>query len=186
MPNAFFSPTNKVTGGALFGTWNSKEGNVYLKLLRQVANNADKKGNFDGKNPINLKLSQDEAADFIRVVRTKAKASFYHKFNDDVTSGSFSYYELDSTDKEGKPTKRAGYGLSVKKGEQEIKVGFTLGSAERFSLFLQNALTHIMDAEYAADKKEYLERQKNKKDAPAQEEPPKTEDSTQLVDQDSW
>lgn len=146
----------------MFATFNSKEGNIYLRLLKQIANNQSKKDNFDGKNPINLKLSQDEAADFIRVVRTKSKASFYHKFNEDVTSGSFSYYELDSTDKEGKPIKRSGYGLSVKKNNVEIKVGFTLGSAERFSLFLANALTHIFDAEYSLDQKEYKDRQKLK------------------------
>mgnify|MGYP001604109793 CR=1 FL=1 len=170
MSNNYFSPTPKISGGALFATFNSKEGNIYWRLLKQIANNQNKKGNFDGANPINVKLSQDEAADVIRAVRTNSTSSFYHKFDDNVTTGKFSYYELDGQDKEGKPTKRKGFGLTVKKGEKEVKIGFTLASAERLSLFLQNALTHIMDAEYAEDIKQAKEYAAKKKDSP-QESP---------------
>ncbi len=131
MPNQFYSPNAKLTGGALFASFNSKDGNVYLKLLKQIANNPDKKGNFDGKNPLNIKLGQDEIAD-----------------------------------KDNFPAK-SGFGLSVNKtqGEvkTEVKVGFTLASAERFSLYLQNALVHIFDAEYSQDlkdAKEYADKKK--------------------------
>jgi len=162
MPNAFYSPTNKVNGGALFASWNSKEGSVYFRVLKQIANNPDKKGNFDGKNPLNIKLSQDEAADFVRAVRTNGESKFYHKFDSAVTTGSFKHYVIPA--KDTFPA-RSGFGFSVKKTqdgkETEIKVGFTLASAERLSLFLQNALVHIFDAEYSQDlkdNKEYAEK----------------------------
>lgn len=172
MPNTYFSPTAKVTGGALFATFNSKEGSIYFKLIKQIANNADKKGNFDGKNPLNLKLTQDEAADIIRAIRERGEAKFYHTFKETKTVGSFRHYEIDR----GAEGKKTGFGLSVKKteGDQslEIKVGFNPGSAERLSLFLQNALVHCFDAEYSQDlkdAKEYADK-KAAKPAAAKEE----------------
>jgi hypothetical protein len=172
MGNNYFSPNSKVSGGAMFATFNSKEGHVYLKMLKQVANNPDKKGNFDGKNPLHIKLSQDEAADIIRAVRINGEAKFYHKFDQTVTSGTFKHYTIAATDKF---PARSGYGLSVKRTvggkETEIKVGFTPGSAERFSLFLNNALVHIFDAEYSQDLKDYKESQAKKVAATPKEEP---------------
>lgn len=185
MPNSYYSPNAKITGGALFASFNSKDGSVYLKLLKQIANNPDKKGNFDGQNPIHVKLSQDEIADIIRVVRTSSQSSFFHKFKDDTTTGRFNYYEIDGKDKEGKPTKRKGFGLSVKKNDVEIKVNFGLGSAERLSLFLQNSLTHIFNAEYSQDlkeAKEYRDKQ-DKKPTATEQESPQTENGP---DNDGW
>lgn len=162
MPNQYYSPNQKISGGALFASFNSKDAAIYFKLLRQIANNNDKKGNFDGKNPLNIKLSQDEAADIIRAIRTKGESKFFHKFNEDSTSGTFKYYTIKATE-EGKAD-REGFGLSVKRtgsNNQEVKIGFTLGSAERLSIFLNNALVHIMDAEYAQDikdAKEYMDK----------------------------
>lgn len=168
MPNSFYSPNSKITGGAAFFSFNSKDGCVYAKLLKQVANNPDKKGNFDGSNPINIKLGQDEIADIIRAVRTNAESKFYHQFNETVTSGSFVHYTIPNST----PTK-SGFGLSVKKTqdgkELQIKVGFTLASAERLSLFLKNALTHIFDAEYSQDLKDAKEYQEKKKSIKAPE-----------------
>ncbi len=163
MPNQYYSPNGKITGGALFASFNSKEGSVYLKLLKQIANNPDKKGNFDGKNPINIKLGQDEAADMIRAVRVNGESKFFHQFKETKTTGNFKFYTCPA--KDNLPA-RSGFGLSVKKtvGEvtTEIKVGFTLGSAERFSLFLQNALVHTFNAEYSQDLKNAKEFSKNK------------------------
>lgn len=157
LPNQYYSPNSRINGGALFASFNSKDGSVYFKVLKQIANNPDKKNNFDGKNPINVKLSQDEAADIIRAIRTNSSCNFFHKFNDVVTTLKFTYYET-----EGNPPRR-GFGATIKKDDTEVKIGFTLGSAERLSLFLQNALVHIFDAEYSQDLKEAKEyREKNK------------------------
>jgi hypothetical protein len=175
MGNNYFSPNAKISGGAMFATFNSKEGHVYLKLLKQIANNPDKKGNFDGKNPLHIKLSQDEAADIVRAVRTNGESKFYHKFDQTVTSGTLKHYTIAAVDKF---PARSGFGLSVKRTvggkETEIKVGFTLGSAERFSLFLKNALVHIFDAEYSQDLKDFKESQAKKAAAAPKEEQKET------------
>jgi len=164
MSNNFFSPNQKINGGAMFASWNSKDGSVYFKILKQIALNEDKRGNFDGKNPIFVKLTQDEAAGFIRAVNNNSNMSFYHTFDNDVTTGSFKYYEVDAKDKNGKIFKKYGFGLTIKRNDNEIKVGFTLDSAQRLSLFLQNALRHIFDAEYAQDIKDAQEYSKKKKE----------------------
>jgi len=176
MPNQYYSSNSKITGGAMFASFNSKDGCVYIKLLKQIANNPSKVGNFDGKNPLNIKLGQDEVADIIRAVRTNGESKFYHKFDQTVTSGAFKYYTIKSTEP-GKPD-RQGFGISVKRtGEtsQEVKVGFTLGSAERFSLWLQNALVHIFDAEYSQDLKNYKDSQDKKKPAKSAKSSPQQE-----------
>ena len=164
MSNNYFSPNQKITGGAAFFSFNSKEGSVYIKLLKQIAMNADKKGNFDGGNPINIKLGQDEIADIIRAVRQNGESKFFHSFNETKTSGSFKFYTIPA--KDSFPAK-SGFGLSVKKSQNgneiEIKVGFTLASAERLSLYLKNALTHIFDAEYSQDIKDAKEYQDKKR-----------------------
>ena len=94
MPSTYFANNNKITGGAMFASFNSKDGAIFIKMLKQIANNANKKNNFDGKNPLNIKLSQDEAADFIRAVRMNGESKFYHKFNADTSSGTFKYYTI--------------------------------------------------------------------------------------------
>lgn len=173
MSNNFFSPNQKISGGAAFFSFNSKDGCVYLKLLKQIANNANKLNNFDGKNPLNIKLSQDEAADIIRTIRTRGKSKFYHVFDNKKTSGSFNYYEI-APSKEGDEPK-TGFGLTVKKisdeNTLEIKVGFTPASAERLRLFLENALNHIFDQEHRDDIKRAEEFRANKstKESPPQE-----------------
>lgn len=165
MSNNYFSPNQKITGGAAFFSFNSKEGFVFVKLLKQIANNPSKKENFDGANPVNIKLGQDEIADLVRTIRQNGESKFYHSFQETKTSGSFKFYTTPS--KDSFPAK-SGFGLSVKKSKEgkdtEIKVGFTLASAERLSLYLQNALVHIFDAEYSQDlkdAKEYLEKKKS-------------------------
>lgn len=168
MANSFFSPKTNLNGGALFASFNSKDGSIFFKILKQVANNPDKKNNFDGKNPINFKLSQDEAADIIRSVRTTSACSFYHKFKEDVTTANFKYYSVQGQN--GQPNK-SGYGLTVKKNDIEVKIGFTLGSAERLSLFLVNALNHIYDQEHRDDMKAAEEYRKKEDTTPPKQIP---------------
>jgi len=176
-----FSPNNKVTGGAAFFSFNSKDGSVFVKLIRQIANNANKQGNFDGNNPINVKLTEDEVGDIIRAVRVNGRSSFYHTFGEDKTTGSFSHWDMVVKGKDGKDVKKEGFGLTVNKNGTEIKVGFSLGAAERLSEFLKFALTHIFSADYAADKKkseEYLK----KKNETAAKQPAKKKESEPVVE----
>ncbi len=188
MPSAFFSPNNKITGGALFASFNSKDANIYFGVFPQIANNESKKDNFDFKAGINVKFSQDEAGDIIQAVRNKSIASYYHNFEGDVTKGSFKYFNAPS--KDPKFPDKVGFGFSVDKNGKQIKVAFTLGSAERLSHYLSFALEHINSAIYSVDvakNKEYTKTKAANETKPAAEKPasePKPVPSEDPVDND--
>lgn len=177
MPASFFSPTSKNTGSALYVSFNSKEGNVFLKFVKQTSwDDKTKRGSFKDGKWLNFKLSQDETADLLRAIRNSGECSFYHTFEGNSTTGSFRYYEVE---RDGK--KKSGFGLTVKKDSDEFKVGFTLGSAERLSEYLKFALDHIFSADYAADKKQSEEYAKNK-EAKSKENPKSETKSTPTPD----
>ena len=160
----YYSPNAKGTGAALFMSFASKDGAVYCKFVKQTSWDAQRrKGTFKDGKVLNFKLSQDEAGALIEAVRNKARTDFFHQFDNENTTGSFSYYRIEP--KTPKDKVKEGFGFSVKRGEDEYKVGFTLGAAERFMEFLKFALNHIFSAEYAARKKRDEEYFKAKEDA---------------------
>jgi hypothetical protein len=169
----FYSPKADQSGAALFVTFNSKEGSVYCKFLQQTSWNAQtKKGGFQGGQIINFKLSQDETGAIIESVRNKNQTSFYHQFDGGATTGSFSYYRIEP--KTSKDKVREGFGFKVKKGDLELKVGFTLGSAERLMEFLKFSLDHVFSAEYSVEKKkneEYLKKKEQETKAKPAKKP---------------
>lgn len=191
MASIYFAGNKTNTGGALFVTFNSKEQAVYYRFVKQTAwNEQTTKASFSGGATINLKLSADEAADVIHAVAGHTSCKFYHQFNGENTIGGFSYWEKEYTGKDGKPGKSQGFGLSVKKGEIQIKIGFSLGAAERLSQYLRFALDHMHSAIYAQDKKEaeeYLKKKDaaNKPKVVAKKEPPKevVDDAEPVVDE---
>lgn len=159
MSATFFSPTSKMTGSALFVSFNSKDASIFMKFVKQTSwDDKTKRGAFKDGKYINFKLSIDEASDIIRAIRDKDECSFYHTFDGDVTTGKFNHYSIE---KDGKTKK--GFGLTVKKDPDEYKCGFNYGAAERLAQYLEFALSHIFSADYAKDKKDAEERLANKK-----------------------
>lgn len=187
MPSLFFSGTRANTGGVLAVSFNSKDQSVFLKVTKQTGwNDKINKPTFSGGETVNFKLTQDEAGDIIHAVSGHDQCGFFHTFNNETSTGNFRYYEIDDKKNAGK--KIRGFGLTLKKGAFEAKIGFSLGSAERLSQYLQFALNHINSAIYAQDKKEFEEWQKKKnppqntakpakKAAPAPDENQDTDDS---------
>lgn len=168
MPSTYFGGNKSKSGGALFVTFSSKEQAVYFRLIKQTGwNEQTSKPSFAGGESFNIKLSPDEAGEIIYAIRNHDEFKFYHKFNEDVTSGSLSYYEKEYTGKDGKPHKTRGFGLTVRKGATEVKLGLSTGSAERLSQYLTFAFDHIHSAIYSQDKKEFEEYQKSKEAAKA-------------------
>lgn len=164
MSATFFSG-NKSTnnGGILTVSFNSKDPALFLRVTKQTGWDAKiNKPTFSGGETVTFKLTPDEAGDMIHAVNGHDETQFYHTFNNEVSTGKFHYYELDNTKTPGK--KIRGFGLTLKKATFETKIGFSLGSAERLSQYLQFALTHIFSAAYAQDKKDREEYLK-KKDA---------------------
>jgi hypothetical protein len=152
MPSNFFSPLPENRGAALYVSFNSKDGAMYFKLIKQT--NYDiktKKGTFRGGAITNVKFSEDETGGFIEAIRNRGKFTFYHQFeSQSPTSGQFNYYERD----DGRGGRRGGFGLTLKKDNIEYKVGFSVGGAERLMEYLKFALNHINSATYSKDKKE--------------------------------
>lgn len=162
MSYSTWSPNQKITGGALIAKL-TYDNSLFIQFFKQVANNPDKKNNFDFKNAINIKFSEDEIGDLIRAVRTNGASKFYHTFKDEKTTGSFSFYEIQG---EGGKPGRQGFGFTVNKGDATIKVGFSLGAAERFSEFLKFCLNKSFEFGYIDDlakDKEYREKNKDRK-----------------------
>ena len=185
MPLQFFSPNAKNTGAALSTSFNSKDAAFYFNLIKQVSwNETTKTGSFKGGAMANIKFSPDEAGGFIETVRTKGESKFFHSFGDETSSGNFRYYCI-----ENPKGNKEGFGLTVKKGDTEWKVGFSLGSAERLMEHLKFGFEHIFSAIYAADKKAFETRMADKPkpvnkpvdDEPADQEP---EQKTNEPDED--
>src|SRR6266498_224495 len=163
MSSNYYSPNSKNSGSALFVSFQSKEPAIFFKLLKQVGWDT-KSGTASFKDGafVNIKFSPDEAADFIRAVRVNGESKFYHQFNNNSTFGSFRYYYVAPEPENNIPAK-TGFGLTVKSGETEFKLGLTLGGGERLMEYLKFALQRINEADYAADKKNYEERKAAKK-----------------------
>ena len=185
MPSLFFSGTKANTGGVLAVSFNSKDQSVFLKVTKQTGwNDKINKPTFAGGETVNFKLTQDEAGDMIHAVSGHDQCGFYHTFNNESSTGNFRYYEIDDKKNAGK--KIRGFGLTLKKGAFEAKIGFSLGSAERLSQYLQFALQRMNEAIYAQDKKEFEEYLK-KKDAanakaPTKPAPKKVEEVVEAPD----
>lgn len=163
MPSSYFSGNKTNTGGAMFVTFNSKDQSVYCKIIKQVSwDDKSAKPSFTGGAVINLKLSGDEVGEFIHAVAGHTSCKFYHDFGGEVCSGGFTHWSKDFTGKDGKPANTQGFGFSIKKGDIQAKIGLSLGSAERFSQYLQFALNHMFSAIYAQDKKEFEDYLKKK------------------------
>lgn len=173
MSFTIYSP--KSTGKGCMSAWsvNSKDESIWCKLIAQTGTDSAN-GSFKGGAAINLKFNYAEVGDLIRAVQNVVKVSFFHKAGDTQTSITFSPYTIAAV---GDKPERTGFGLNVKQGNLEYKLGVSNGSAYALVEYLKFALGHCFSANYSADKKAYEEAQKAKAAAPApkakaQEAPP--------------
>ncbi len=167
MAVSFYSPKKDGSGAMVAVSFNSKDESVWLKPIKQTGTTSHN-GEFKGGASINVKLNVNEVGDILQAIRTNGGVSFFHKTPDKTTTITFKHYRIASKE-EGKPD-RVGFGLGIKQGSQEWKIGFTLGSAEALSEYLKFGLTHIFSANYAEDKKRAAEyaNKTNKKPAPVE------------------
>ncbi len=183
MPLQFYSPTKTKTGAALSVKFASKDQSIFFSLIQQTGwDDKTRKGSFRGGKMLNFKLSLDETAGLIQTIESRSKVSFYHTFGENSTTGSFNYYEIPSNEPNKDP--RRGFGLTLKNGTDQFKVGFTMGSAQNLLEYLRFALTHCYSALYAADKKaddEYFK----KKDAEKAKQPVNKPENSASENQDA-
>ncbi len=163
----FFSPNTKVTGCVGNFSFNSKEGSLYITLVKQTGWNAESRnGVFKGGAKLTVKFNRGEIGGFINAIRTRGEYSFYHNFGNPPTTGSLKHYVQES-----EKGKRTGFVLNVNNGEKKYTLGLSTGEAEALMEYLRFALDHIFSADYSADKKAFEDRQKSKgKVAPVSKE----------------
>lgn len=174
----FFSANKSSTGAGVFFSFNSKDGSIYLKLIKQTGwNPSTNKGVFKGGKFINVKMDANEAGGLIRAIRTDGAFNAFHSFEGEngkeSTTIKFNYYETQGS--EGRAG-RQGFGLAVKRGDDEFKVAFTLASAESLSEYLRFALDRIHQADYAKDKEEFKQGQERKAKQQKPTEPEQVEE----------
>jgi len=162
---SIWSPNVKVSGGALIVKL-TYENSFLFQFIPQVANGANKKENFNFKDSIFVKFSDDEVGDLLRAIRTNSESKFYHTFKETSTTGSLTHYSI--KDDKGNVVK-TGFGISVKQGDKSIKVGIGLGAAEKLSEYLKFGLTKVFENSYQEQLKKDKEFAASKKSSQKQE-----------------
>lgn len=162
----FYSPNKKNTGAAAFLSSNSKDGAMYVKFVKQNGwNEKTQNGIFAGGSILNVKFNIFEIGEMLHAITTQGNWSFYHKVKDSVTSGAFKYYEMAITKKDGSPGTKVGFTFWAKSGENDYKVGLTMGAVRAFAAYLSFVLDRVFQADYAADKKRYEDAMKQKQES---------------------
>ncbi len=183
MSFSVYAANKKITGGVM--QIRRDADNLWFCFYPQIANNPDKKNNFDWQSGISVKFSNDEIGDLIRTIRTKGKFSFVHTFESKVsTSGSFAYFEI--ADPSGKQTK-SGFGFSVNKNPNTIKVYVSLGGAENLMEYLKTYLREYWAKDMQLDierSNEYRSKKSSTaKSGAANSTAPKTANETEDTDE---
>jgi hypothetical protein len=160
MSNNYFAPNKANNGGAAFFSVRANDGAIYGRFQKQVAweNN---KGVFAGGETVSIKFNPSEIAGIARAGKTKGLFEFYHTFDGGSVSGKFSYYKIEP--KEQGQKVREGFGWSIKKGDTEFKVAFTLNDAFQLALYAEYALGLYFEADTANDEEEFRKSQEKKR-----------------------
>lgn len=151
-------------GCACSMSFNSKEGSLFIQLIKQVSYNEERHiGSFAGGEKIVIKSTIFEIGSFLDVLRRNVEYSTVHKSKDATTQIWFAPYFVG----EGDQKTQRGYGLRVTKkttDNKEVKflMPFNFGEAEVLKSYLDFVLRHIFSAEYAEEKKRFKERQSKK------------------------
>jgi len=166
----YYKPNKSVKGSAASFSLNSKKGNVFISVIKQVSYNEERHiGGFKGGKQANIQLDQFEIGALIDCIDSGRNFKGIHKSDKFTTTISFSEYI--------KEDKHLGYGLSIyRQGDNPDDkdswlIGFKFGEAVVLKKWLEFALTHIFTADYSVDKKKNDEYFKNKQDKPTTNEP---------------
>lgn len=148
----FFKANKSVKGVLASISFNSKDGALYLKLVRQTSyNEARHIGGFKDGLTLNVKFNASELGGFLRSLRERVEVKFFHSMPDSKTSITFGPYNAKDNNEV------AGFGLSVFKGDDKYRVPFTLDEAHLLEEYFEYVLTHFFDAIYAEDKRRAAE-----------------------------
>ena len=158
-----YGPTKKVSGGAAFIETSIENQCFFVNFVKQTGyNEQDNKGIFVDGPSFKLKFSINEAAGIVSAVENKSEWKFFHNFEENKSSGRFSYYAIPGTDNQGKETLKEGFGFAVKKDDIDIRVGVSMADARMISQYLINSLNWIFNNDIDNDKRKQEEYFKQK------------------------
>jgi hypothetical protein len=170
---SFFKPNKTVTGALADFSFNSKDGALYIQIVRQTGYDESRHiGSFKEGQKLNIKFNATEIGGFLRSLRNLIEVKFFHTTADSKTTIFFAPYKTKDSDTV------AGFGLTVLKNTEKWKVPFTLDEAVLLEEHLKYVLTHFFDAQYSEDIKRAKDYAAKKAQAPKSSETPKGEDST--------
>ena len=151
MKYSIYKPNSKNLGAAFsFEISNLKSGEpaLFISAVQQSGwNDNSKTGSFkeNAKNPeksINVKMSTNEAGEFLSSLKTRIPFVAFHKNNDDSTVIKFTPWDKNKTIKEkdgDKTYSSPAFGLSISKNSSKIfKIAFEAGETEVLSVLLKD------------------------------------------------
>lgn len=180
----FYKPNKSVKGALASFSFNSKDGALYIQLVRQTSYDEKRHiGGFKDGAKLNTKFNAMEIGGLLRSLKELKEAKFIHTTPESKTNITFGPYNKKDSDE------LAGFGMRIYKGEESFSVPFSLDEAYLLEEYLKYVLTHFFNAIYYEDKKraaEYAEKkasvspitkQEEKKEAPKAVESDDDDDS---------
>lgn len=148
-------------GCAMSLSFNSKEGCLFIQLIKQVSYNEERHiGSFSGGEKITIKSSVTEIGAFLDVFNRNVEYSTVHAGqNGDTTQIWLAPYLTG----DGEQKVQKGFGLRISRKSQngeEAKFLMPINFSEAASIkvYLDFALRHIFSAEYAEEKRAFKEK----------------------------
>lgn len=150
-----YKPNSKNAGHAIGLNFNSKEGRLFVQLIKQVGwDDSTKTGTFKGGKFFNVTFNAHEIGAALNCIESSIAAKLFHKTDKGATSIEWAPFARKDT-----PDKRDGVTLSVspratEANKEPVKFGFWFNESEARLLkeYLRFVLSHFFTAEYSADK----------------------------------
>jgi hypothetical protein len=159
-----YKPNKNITGSGASFSFNSKEGDLFVSMIKQVSWE-NGKGSFKGGDSVTFKLNTWEIGGVLDSILTNRPFETCHKSSEgEVTTWiKFNPYFVKDENKEDI---QKGYGLIVNRVKGDDKKSFLLGfnfwEASSLVEYFRFALQHIFAAIYAQDKADAKERAEKK------------------------
>jgi hypothetical protein len=166
-----FKSNKSVTGHAATFSVNSKEGSLYIQIIKQTGYSAERHlGSFKGGDKLNVKFNVWEVGSILDALAKNTTYKTVHKSAAKTTSVSVGpYFAQDD------PKKILGYSFSFsyKEGDEPKRFSISLNSGEKVVIieYLRFMLSKSFAASYAEQKRNFEKKNtKNDKNEVKEEE----------------
>jgi hypothetical protein len=167
-----FKSNKSVTGHAASFSINSKEGSLYIQLIKQTGYNAEKHlGSFKGGDKLNVKFNIWEVGSILDALLKNTTYKTVHKSTDRTTSVSVGPYFAQD---DAKKILGYSFSFSYKDGEEQKRFSISLNSGEKVVImeYLRFMLGRAFNASYNEQKKQFEKKNKTDNKNEVKEEEP--------------